>query len=80
MCGAKSERVSPDHTLFSTSAGWGTSTIDRFAVTVLPSRIVGPYYDFDKLLDGCPEGLTVRVIGISRMIVACRAPEPRDNA
>ncbi len=54
--------------------------IDRFAVTVLPSLIVGPYNDFDKLLDGCPKGLTVRVIGISRMIVASHAAEPRANS
>ena len=78
-CGAESEQVPPDHPLFSTSAGKGTSTIDRFAVTVLPRLIVGRYCVFDKLLDGYPEGLTVRVIGISRMIVASQPVKRRDN-
>jgi hypothetical protein len=80
MVGAKSEQYPPDHTLFSTSAVGGISAIDRFAVLVLHSLIVGLYCDFDKLLDGYPEGLTARVISISRMVVASQPVKRRANA
>jgi hypothetical protein len=56
-----------------------TPTNDRFAVLVLPSRIVGRYFDFDKLLDGYPEGLTVRVAGISRMVLVSQPVKRRDE-
>ncbi len=56
-----------------------TPTIDRFAVLVLPSRIVGRYFDFDKLLDGYPEGLTARVVGISRMVLVSQPAKGRDE-